>query len=171
MTLMIAAYAAVVSTASLMVAVAAWRSGGRRLKIYARRVRVGDAGWLCVTADNRSRSDITVDALVLWVGNSTLGLSDQPVAMIDYTVSDGPPLPYRMPAHSSARWMLPPDVFDQALGRRRIRWRDFVRVQISTAFGATSTKVQQPVGDHPVVRWIERINDRVDSRQGNREPL
>src|SRR4051794_24269135 len=103
MTLMIAAYAAVVSTASLVVAVVAWRSGGRRLEVHATRMRVGDAGWLCVAADNRSRSDITVNALIFWVGNSKLGLSNQPVAMIDYAVSDGPPLPYRLPAHSSAR--------------------------------------------------------------------
>jgi hypothetical protein len=98
-------------------------------------------------------------------------LSNQPVALIDYTVSDGPPLPYRMPAHSSARRIIPPDVFDQALGRRHIRWRDFARVQVSTAFGTTSTKVRQSIDDHPVALWMKRVNDRIESWQGSRESI
>src|SRR3954467_9418654 len=43
----------------------------------------------------------------------------------------------------------------------KLRWRDFARVQVSTAFGTTSTKVRQSIDDHPVALWMKRVNDRM----------
>jgi hypothetical protein len=157
----IAAYAAMVSTGALVVAVLAWRSGGPHLKARAVLVRADNGnGWLAVYAANEGRADITIASITLWVGGSNFRLSNRPPKIVDYEPEKGPPLPHRMLAHSMERWLIPADVLDDVLGRPQIRWQDYARVNLETPFGTVQRRVRQPL---KAGRRMEQIDDRVES--------
>jgi hypothetical protein len=144
----IAAYAAVVSTGSLVVALLAWRSGGPQLQARAGLVRAENGnGWLSITVNNRGRADITIESMQLWVGKLS------PRMVESFKVERGPELPHRLVSHSSIDWVLPPDVFDGVLGRR-IRWHDPARVEFSTPLGSFKVRVQRQPEEVPFLRWF-----------------
>jgi hypothetical protein len=158
-------YAAVVATASLVVATLAYRSGGSRLKIHARIVRGAPGhGWILVSATNKGRAEITIDSINLWVGHSILGLANQPLAIVSYALEKGPELPHRLRAQDLQTWAISISHLDDVLGTRRLRWRDFVRVCVSTPFGTARVRLRQDFTGSPLWQALKRLDDRIERR-------
>jgi hypothetical protein len=136
-TMVLASYAAVVSTSSLAISYISYRSGGPQLS--------GDAGiegrydiqgpTLYVALYNRGRGPITVDSIMLWGVGIALKKS-LPVAGWPLR-SPGCVLPSRIEGHSGAHWHFPAhDVTKEWLNRHDLAG---LEATINLATGKTLT--------------------------------
>src|SRR6266498_634937 len=107
-TAVIATYAAIVSTGSLVVAVLAWRSAGPRLKVRgwfypAEYAKDGtDTDKPALRVENRGRADVEVNSIYGVLKRVDKAERVVQGVMMDFGVEEGPSLPHRLLAHSSA---------------------------------------------------------------------
>jgi hypothetical protein len=120
MTLAVAVYAAVVASASLVVAFLAYRQGGPRVKVRA-SVKISGNVDVEVTVYNRGRGAITIAS-----GWASVAFTPNPprVGAIFGTAVDG--LPHRLEGHSSFPMTIP---VDQGPHARAVRAMDSATLQ------------------------------------------
>jgi hypothetical protein len=123
-TIVIALYGAVVATASLIIAILAYRAGGPRLKpsTWLRPATEDKAAELTIRVANSGRAEGTVNRVYLSVpGPYSIPLNDPGILK-------GPELPCRVPGHASTQWTVEANWLLQEV--RRNGWPHQVRAVI-----------------------------------------
>ncbi|MEV7262739.1 hypothetical protein AB0N38_04245 [Micromonospora aurantiaca] len=150
-------YGAIVSTASIVVAFLAWRSAGPRIKARAVMAK-GPDGWrVHVRLTNGGRADVSVDSLCLVYQPPFMHKPVLPSREhLEVQPKEGPELPHRLLAASTATWCASMELLNAKLGRPA-RISDKLTVLAHTARGPVRAKVK-PVGPPDfVMRWAVRI--------------
>jgi len=146
MALIIAIYAALAGTASAVVAVLSWRSGGPKVGVDAALGRIevvsgGEASVLVVKATNRRRAEITIEHITVW-GELVLPGHPAPIPCTMGFRANDPPFPHRLRAHDSAMWTAI-SAFDGSGPQIQAS----SRVEVMTATGVISVMPRMPVQD------------------------
>jgi hypothetical protein len=130
LTTVVAVYAAVVATGSLVVAVLAFRAGSPRIEARTALRPTADGGIrLTLTVTNKSRAAATVQSLALNLpGPHTINLSPRRMPI------DGPELPVVVPAHTQQVWAVPVKELREIVAREG--WPPKVRAVVGTGDGS-----------------------------------
>lgn len=163
----VAWYGAIVATASMVVAIIAWRSEGPRVKAAAVLLDGSKGRKLGVVVDNTGRSDVSLQSVHIWLKDSgelipvgVRAARERSDRM--HLELDGPELPHRLLAHSSATWEGSPKNLDDHLGHEFGRG-DKAVVAVFTAQGIVEGKVEVPDFQPPaIIRWMETTEKRLE---------
>jgi hypothetical protein len=145
-TALVATYAAIVSTGAFVVSILAWRSGGPSLQVEgwhfpSKSAKAGEvrAG---IRITNRGRAETEIGDIGGLISRRVGRFGRvKLVALLGFTLEQGPPLPYRLPSHGSEFWVLTAAGVDDPFVPQP-RSSDVLALSVVTPLKVVSTKVR-----------------------------